>query len=149
MEKPLHVQVAEVLGWERTHARDDHAGHPCGDILLPDPERMRWKGRAPGEMLVGPEGCKIIPRFDEDWSATGPLIERFRIALASYDSMDGAGQPITMWSAILNPGFVRFEFAGEMAWDPDQIIDGPTPLIAVCNLILALKAAGPLTPPPA
>ncbi len=70
MKKPLHAQVAEVVGWTCVHPPGEH----CGDILLPDPEKMRWKGKPPGCLIVGPMACQLIPRYDEDWSAMGPVI---------------------------------------------------------------------------
>ena len=63
----------------------------------------------------------IIPRFDTDWAVTGPLIEKRMITLT----------PTPMgWSAGTWPGSYEY-----------QTPDGAGPLIAVCNLILVLKAA--------
>lgn len=57
--KPLHVQVAEALGWTWCHDR--------GDGL--------WLGSPDG----GPN--KEIPGYGVTACATGPLIERFKILL--------------------------------------------------------------------
>jgi hypothetical protein len=133
MEKPLHVQVAEALGWTQTHAPLKPRGHACGDILLPDPERMRWRGRAPGEMLVGPEGCKLIPRYDTDWSATGPLIQHLKLSVgwnAYYGRPDVGDVP--MWVANA-PG---------LGWR-GRCGGGDAPLEAVCRLLLYLARSGP------
>ena len=65
-------------------------------------------------------GYGWTPHYDTDWSATGPLIERYRVSLTST--------PDEWWA-------VRSGFNGQ---------DGPTPLIAACNLILTLHKAGKL-----
>lgn len=121
-EKPLHVRVAEALGWTEVHL-EEHGGangtpawygtRAANDHVYASLD-VRWFG---------------VPRFDESWSATGPLIERFRIDLFSRE---GNG----VWTA--------------RAWVPnDDPIEtlkraGNEPLTAVCNLILALHAAGKL-----
>lgn len=64
------------------------------------------------------------PHYDTDWSATGPLIERLGIDLETWSE---PGKPA--WEA-----YSRTEFGG-----------GPTPLVAVCRLILDMKAEGKLT----
>lgn len=107
-EKPLHIQVAEALG--RVSCKE-------------------WRLIACG--MAGPvygkvcnhEDCypaSMPPLYDTNWSATGPLIERYGIELEHFAST---------WCA-LGPEARR---AG-----------GRTPLLAVCNLILALKKAGKL-----
>ncbi len=59
MDKPLHVQVAEVLGWKV------------------DPNHYDgWKGEKPDAL-----GEWYVPDFTTDWSATGPLIEEHGISL--------------------------------------------------------------------
>lgn len=66
--------------------------------------------------------------YDTDWAATGPLIERFKLDVFS------AGGVLCM----------------AQAWrpntDPQQTFraSGTDPLIAVCRLILVLRAAGKL-----
>jgi hypothetical protein len=104
-EKPLHVQAAEALGWSQMHA-------PNG--MWPD----EMIGYPPELAIVGQK--RPVPRYDEDWSATGPLIEKYGLAL--------------------HPGLPR------AATDADQRLagEGDTYLIAVCHLILALHAAGKL-----
>jgi hypothetical protein len=121
-EKPLHVKVAEALGW--TLAFDSAYEHG-------------WFARPPansgfrfGEEDT-PNSCYFIPRYDLDWSATGPLIEKYGIATARYQA--GADWWASRWS--------RADIR-----DPIPPVKGigPTPLIAVCNLLLALSAAGKL-----
>lgn len=120
-EKPLHVQVAEALGWTEIRQEVwDIGGQKIG--------RDEWGGVLRDDSGK-PTVWGRIARYDTDWSATGPLIERFRIDLFSRES---AG----VWTA--------------RAWvpndDPVETLKraGNEPLTAVCNLILALKAAGKL-----
>lgn len=142
-EKPLHVRVAEVFGWTHIHYRLGPCEweHRCGDILLADPERMRWKGRSPDNPIVGPQAnCDNVPRYDTDWSATGPLIEKHGIA---FDHV---------WPGDLgNDGFLWIAYrSGDMRsqdpLDTDLQGDGATHLLAACHLLLALKEAGKLNP---
>jgi hypothetical protein len=53
-DKPLHVQVAEALGWTDCHQK---------------PHDEEWWG-----YVNYSQGYRSIPRYDLDWSATGPLI---------------------------------------------------------------------------
>ena len=116
MDKPLHVQVAEALGWRglRVCGGDDRG---CAD----------WVGAEPGQPLdfSGDDGDASghVPRYDTDWSATGPLIEKYGVA--SWIDPQG------IWHAISLPS------SGEHR-------DGDTPLEAVCSLLLALHKAGKL-----
>jgi hypothetical protein len=102
-EKPLHVRVAEVLGWFAI----------------------------PGAQIVDEQKYHAaLPRYDTDWAATGPLIEKFRITLGR-NPFDG-------------------DWAAYHTWDVRALVQNPpsahgeTPLLAICNLILALKEAGKL-----
>ena len=119
-EKPLHVQVAEALGWT-----DISCAGPKPILSLPGKGASLWGGLPPGfdprdAFFRGDAVLSGIPRYDTDWSATGPLIER--LGIATWPQSEG-------WAAEL-----RLE----------DRATGPTPLIAVCNLILALHAAGKL-----
>jgi hypothetical protein len=104
-DKPLHVRVAEALGWT-----------PSGSI------NGVWWGNPHDENAPG---HYAIPRYDTDWSATGPLIERYGITL---DHQDDDGTLPDYWRAK-RPGFTA---------------ETGHPLIAVCYLILALHEAGKL-----
>lgn len=106
--KPLHVQVAEALGWT------------CVSLLSGSVED--WSGYAPDAH----EFVMPIPRFDTDWSATGPLIEKYGLLVAPYGPK---------WNAV----YLR----DSTQWGPMERA-GATPKEAVCRLILALKAAGKL-----
>lgn len=65
--KPLHVQVAEALGWTE-----------CDDLMGGIPEDLpRWQGVPPshhGTLMrypwLGAPGTRFwpVPRFDTDWS---------------------------------------------------------------------------------
>lgn len=118
VEKPLHVRVAEALGWTSLHN--------VGNCMIPG-EPDDYRGRSPGNVFVGPGGECPVPRYDTWWSATGPLIERLGISLNNYALAPSRG----------TTAHRRID---------DRIYDasGPTSLIAVCNLILALKEAGKL-----
>jgi hypothetical protein len=121
-EKPLHVQVAEALGW--TDLRPQ-----TWDIGGTKYVRDEWGGilfDKPGDTV--PRVWGRVPRYDTDWSATGPLIEKYGINLTGPRPWDACR------------GHDREGFHDE----PNG--EGPTPLIAVCNLLLALKAAGKLEP---
>lgn len=114
-EKPLHVQVAEALGCKPVEG----LWCDCSNGW------SRPHGQAPGS----------IYRYDADWRATGPLIEKYEMVLEG----DARGRrPEDRWLAWYdfscdNDG----EHSGTRGY-------GPTPLIAVCNLILKLKEAGKL-----
>jgi hypothetical protein len=116
--EPLYVRVAEALGWTRC-SRSLAAGL--------SPERF-WSGRPPkGSDFRFPEDDEpyyeyMIPRYDTDWAATGPLIERLGVTLNRHRRRAD-------WSAHAGEG-------------PET--DGPTALVAACNLILALAGAGKL-----
>jgi hypothetical protein len=117
-EKPLHVQVAEALGWE--HLRDDGG----------------WRGDGPnwrdGGGVIG-----MVPRYDTDWAATGPLIEKYRLFVGRYADWSHDGR----WYAMQTVAGYPESMPGK-----DERLErtGTTPLEAVCHLILALKAAGKL-----
>jgi hypothetical protein len=70
----------------------------------------------------------VTPRYDTSWSATGPLIEKYEIGIDKRE----AG-----WCATS----VEPDFSCVHRADPEF---ADTPLIAVCHLLLALKAAGKL-----
>lgn len=113
--KPLHVQVAEALGI--TTMYDDRLGH----CYIPDSNTFA---------LVP------LPRYDTDWSALGPLIECFRIHLIPPAPEEHQyTHEMTQWGAssdeLSEASMLSTKHAG-------------TPLLAVCYLILALKAAGRL-----
>lgn len=129
-EKPLHVRVAEALGWERVTI-------PVAGI-----ERCLEGGthawRVPGGHIVGCETCdQVPPRYDTSWLDTGPLIEKYGISISGvyYDALaDLVDVDHRGWLAgklFPNETFIRQRA-------------GYTPCEAICNLILALAEAGKL-----
>lgn len=128
-EKPLHVKVAEALGW--TYRDLSEVGDTgCGGTvyMIPPGETSRSYCNA----------CRPNqpPRYDTDWSATGPLIEKYHLSLSHDDYKWRAQCP--------NPARYEDEDGKPVPWCYPEIGTGSTPLIAVCNLILALKAEGKL-----
>lgn len=115
-EKPLHVQVAEALGWTKLKClgnQDSWEGLPP---LEPDKFGRRW---------ISDWLPLTIPRYDTDWAATGPLIEKHGINVR--------GGPGRWWTMADWPTHQRhIVWAGQ----------AETPLIAVCNLILAFAKEG-------
>lgn len=124
-DKPLHVRVAEALGivicdqWT---------------VLDMDP----WNGPTYRANCTH-KGCvpsQRPPRYDTDWSATGPLVEKYGLTLAKCEDQE-------VWLAAPRQEYLD-ESAGYLAYASRPFMQGETPLIAVCNLILALKEAGKL-----
>lgn len=114
MDKPLHVRVAEALGWINVLPFE-------ADGIV---DESNWTGDDPS----GEGG--FVPNYDTDWSATGPLIEKNGIAIFPTSEAVLAKTSFGRWTASI----LAFE----------SCESGPTPLIAVCNLILALAEAGKL-----
>jgi hypothetical protein len=119
-EKPLHVRVAEALGCEPIRKE----GHLlCGCYYKPPASNGGHYGQAV-DLAPRSDGLPtwgfLIPRYDTDWAATGPLIEKLWIML----------DPGAPWCAR--------DIEGHFNMKAD------TPLIAVCNLILKMKEKGTL-----
>jgi hypothetical protein len=129
-EKPLHVKVAEALGME-----------PC----------TKWRPFNYDSMILDSGSCDHAggkcypaggcPQYDTVWGAAGPLIEKYLVIIGPTWTDDSgvrevfdvpAGRRAISWSAWTH--FPEGRIDG----------DGASPLIAVCNLILALKEAGKL-----
>jgi hypothetical protein len=116
LEKPLHVRIAEALGWSALR-------------ILPTTDH--WIGNSPatGHGKIRYPFTGSVPFYDLDWSATGPLIEKYGIGLEKNTRTH-------RWTAW---------FTRTNETDEEAISDScDTPLIAACNLILALKEAGKL-----
>jgi hypothetical protein len=122
--KPLHVQVAEALGWENCHERK-------GGILLPLPllPGKGWSGWPPGVLPIVGSGYRTAPVYcyDTDWAATGPLIEKYKMGVWPADE-DWLADTFTAKHPTIDGGTTR----------------GRSPLEAVCKLILELSKAGKL-----
>jgi len=138
--KPIHVLIAEALGCKPVYSTDprfrakqfpacqcEHPGH-----------------RAPGNPTYE------MARYDTDWSATGPLIERYAISLASpFDFIPS--EPDLNWKASFQKGCMYPHYADSQTQQESSVqctcindVEGETPLLAVCALLLALSAAGKL-----
>lgn len=123
-ETPLHVQVAEALGWTGLKS------YPSG----------LWVG-VPKEGIGPQPGMSAhdtieVPRFDLSFCASGPLIQKHGIGLLHQE---------TEWIAFLESpqghGFVN-----DVAIDIgiSDLGAGATPTEAVCHLILELHKQGKL-----
>jgi hypothetical protein len=112
--KPLYVRVAETLGWTD--------GRRCGDLAAV--WASGWDGLPPRAVpIIGqPEaGRQKIPRYDIDWSATGPLIEKYEIGIQPQRRSPYDTPP--WWIAHIERG-------SRTAAHLDS-----TPLLAACHLI--------------
>ena len=68
-EKPLHVRVAEALGWGLTANG--------ASWISPEPSQSRYDAARCDD--------SIPPHYDTDWAATGPLIEKYKLNIV-YNS---------------------------------------------------------------
>ena len=133
-EKPLNVQVAEALGHKvrRLGPCTSCVQMPTDGGELPsavEKPHYHWEMWREFEWEA-PDGIWVtVPNFPKDWSATGPLIEKHEINI----DLRGAG-----WCAT---SFYNQEILAGHKADPQF---GPTPLIAVCHLILKLAEEGKL-----
>lgn len=125
-EKPLHVRVAEALGWT---------------YLGPSEVEDGWEGEPPDAFELLPDGIRRrldqhvgVPRYDTDWSATGPLIERLKISIWPILKARPSEGYSAYWSADYH----------DIAMAEGVSISAATPLEAACRLILALAAADKL-----
>lgn len=134
-EKPLHVQVAVALGWPEPEYICDEGHDPSRPIVA-----WRECHREHGEYGVcdhvwhcGEHRFYKAPRYDTDWSATGPLIEEHQISVTPDVSYD-------RWIAV--KGQVAEKHGESRVWGVDGPVgpaaSGDTVLIAVCNLLLVL-----------
>src|SRR3972149_11093735 len=74
-EKPLHVRVAEALGWTQL-AQD------VGEWWGRGPEGTTYRSFMNGSSCGYPSyNNSGVPLFDTDWAVTGPLIEQLRVDL--------------------------------------------------------------------
>lgn len=132
-EKPLHVQVAEKLGWSllgpETHNLPEYAEPQTNWFGHPTPNACPvWFTD-----LDKPKARAQVPDYACDWSATGPLIERLGIELKPSSEPFSEGQ----WLAALRVPSLEYPII--LAFNTESV--GATPLLAICNLILALPDA--------
>ena len=126
MDKPLYALVAEALGCKPVIEGDTWE---CGDHRCPCPTTLDSDGEEYNDYT--------IPRYDTDWSAIGPLVEKYRITLYQ-DADDTSGD----WRAFYH---ANQDYDGLTCadWATDYAV-AMSPLVAVCNLILKLGEAGKL-----
>jgi hypothetical protein len=147
-EKPLDVRVAEALTgtqavlwhWSEKYQKPVLGPNPTGKT--PGAWALPVCVRDPGFFVEGYPGMLFdAPSYHDDWASTGPLILRYGISLALHH------RPPTEWVAFVNTiGLAWGEDCFGLDGYADDFEYGPTPLVAVCNLILSLKAAGKLEP---
>ena len=127
-EAPLHVRVAAALGCALREVRG-RAAYPTiqGDVIgwgcgCDDHSHaaVERQGSDTGEIEEWPSTTEI-KRYDLDWAAMGPEIERLRLVL---------------WS--------RHRKGAACTHDQKMVAEGETYLVAACNLIRRLRAEGPL-----
>jgi hypothetical protein len=145
-EIPLHIQVATVLGWsaflsKHGHFIVTHGIDPTGGAV--EGASCEWAfgyyhnyeydphtGKKLPTRTIWWEDCPHIPVFDTDWAAGGPLIARLHIELAPrWDTAADQDTPPSVWDAM----------------SADRRFQGSSPsspLEAVCNLIVAMRAGG-------
>jgi hypothetical protein len=126
--RPLHVRVAEALGCHPVELKYGPEGQwDCGCTGYPHAAHTIHDDCHDYEGL----GCeeRELAHYDLDWAATGPLIEKYEIMLVPAWRLDGKAN---FWDAVAG---VLPEGRG---------MEGDTPLLAVCHLLLALKEAGKL-----
>lgn len=121
-EKPLHVRVAQALGWTIIEHVDG-----------------LWRGLTPQDPRLGKIHC-MVARYDTNWGATGPLIEKCGINLERVFTPEGVRWKASKWfgeEAEHLPGLEGIE---------EEVLDasGDTPLVAVCYLLLVLAVHGKL-----
>ena len=125
--KPLHVQVAEALGWTKTeqHECKPSRSFPTATCGWPD---GAWTGVPPEPAYMKETDWQVLIRsYDTDWSATGPLIEKYGIGV---------------WPS--NESWIADTFQKKFPAIDGNTSYGSTPLDAICHLILALHKAGKL-----
>jgi hypothetical protein len=127
-DRPIHVRVAAALGWTNIH--EEPIGWKPGTNKG---EAMVWRTDGlpppPGQFESMP-----VPRYDTDWSATGPLIEKYKIMLHA-DTSEAAIKTLREE----NPDQLSDEWTSRPIW-----FKGETPLLAVCALLIKLGEAGKL-----
>ncbi len=125
-ERPLHVQVAEALGWTELALKESFGAFEMIELGL-------WQGVPHGRMgellrirLERGQTSRFwpIPRYDTDWSVTGPLIVKYVASLHHHP----AG-----WTAVAHGQDISFQ---------GGLPSGP--LVVVCKLILLLSKEGKL-----
>jgi hypothetical protein len=122
-DTPLHVQVAEALGCRP---------RLCVGCDADGTNRRTWWDCECGDWAHcgGPDTpTQDVSRYDTDWSATGPLIEKYGIGIELWED--------NQWRVWYESDDLSMDIHGDV---------GNSVLVAVCRLILALGKAGKLCP---
>lgn len=123
-EKPFHVKVAEALGCKPRYC-------PTMDIKDSD-----WCCNCPGyphEAGHDRDSCELA-RYDTDWFAVGPVFETLGTVGHNMGLQCENGGHWLAWKCDLGKADPLESYQGR----------GATATVAICNLILALRAAGKL-----
>ncbi len=127
---PLRVRVALALGW----GPDVEVHPPLNSMADPASRYFAYRPDEPAVIGYRTE----IPRYDTDWAAIGPFIEKHGVELRHCWPGDHGAD-----------GFHWVAFRSGDVRSPDPAVydieaEGDTPQLAVCYLVLALKLAGKL-----
>jgi hypothetical protein len=132
MEKPLHVQIAEILE-PRVKLREierQDIGYVRDGAEFPGIKAQKiWQRFQPYEDEPSDGLWLDIPHYNYNWGATGPLIERYEINIDKRE----AGWFATCFGKNI---YILAHLA-----DPQM---GRTPLEAVCKLIVEMDKQGTL-----
>jgi hypothetical protein len=125
-DKPLHVRVAEAIRGADFYIPVE--GAEIGKMMPTLGHRVPPRAAREGDFWfeAGNE-IVMVPRYDSDWSATGPLIERLDITLSREPDPDR-----DYWEARAHASSVKAK--------------ADSPLQSVCYLILELAKQGKLHP---
>ncbi len=148
MSSLFNDRVAEALGWKYgpSSARCAHEGHHSDFTKRPQVD-TGWTSPE-GRFICDGKHCEsedcyeglCPPDFEHDWSAIGPLIEKHEIHLEPFyhwtKNRENEWVRVTSWCASTH--------RPNLDWKDDLAANGSTPILAVCNLILALVEAGKL-----
>lgn len=123
-EKPLHVQVAEALGWTNPKR--------IGGV-------MGWQADGPKAALSCPVGPVMVPRYDLDWAVTGPLMQKVGAAVFCFRSWSSntfvfrGKEERDGWQVEVDAAHEGFTWGG----------NGETPLLAFCRMLITMEEKRP------
>ena len=127
-ERPLRVPVAEALGWTVFVP-------PTSPASLWDDVAIAAALEEAGFTHLDPKGrLRIVPRYDTDWSAIGPVITKLRISLYPWQQGWAAELP----QGLQTPGAERI--FGKLRWT--GALPKHTPQRAACEVILCAAEMG-------
>ncbi len=136
-DKPLHVKMAIALGCEPKWSEVYKAYNcVCKDYTHAAQDEYAW------------DGWYSVIRYDLDWSATGPLVEKYKIKLCNGMAILPTMKQIQNLEPIPHPKVWWAETNFDEWGDPfphweDRVV-AATALEAICNLIVKLGQEGKL-----